>query len=78
MLPLSVGGARFVDMTPPQHGEIVKPLGDGWAIAWDATRDPETHAKFRPVVAQITAELREILADSMREFEEQRANARAA
>jgi hypothetical protein len=65
-------------MTPPQHGEIVKPLGDGWAIAWDATLDRRTHAEFRPVVDQITAELRAIVADSLRDYSTQQRRAGAA
>ncbi|HST42285.1 MAG TPA: hypothetical protein VLK58_22390 [Conexibacter sp.] len=55
-------------MAPPQHGEIVKQLGDGWAIRWDSTHvDPETQAAVRRVAKARSDELRAILADSVRE-----------
>jgi hypothetical protein len=58
----------LIIMAPPQHGEIIKQLGDGWAIRWDATQvDPETRAAVQRVARERADELRAILADSLKE-----------
>ena len=49
----------------PKHDEIVKPLSDGWTVAWDATAiDPTTRKQFDKVIAENARALREVLRES--------------
>lgn len=47
----------------PTHGEIVKQLGDGWSVAWDATAtDAKTRSAMDSVVEASTEALIEAIA----------------
>jgi hypothetical protein len=46
----------------PKHDEIIKPLGEGWAVAWDTTQvDPQTTREIARVAKEQAAEFGRIL-----------------
>jgi hypothetical protein len=49
-------------MMAPQHGEIVKDIGDGFSIAWDTTRvDKAKLATVQALARELSAELGRII-----------------
>jgi hypothetical protein len=47
----------------PRHGEIIKDIGNGWAIAWDTTRvDKRLSARMNAVVRKQSTALSDIIA----------------
>jgi hypothetical protein len=44
-----------------RHGEVIHDLGDGWAIAWDATLTPKQLKWVRENAERSATELMEIL-----------------
>jgi hypothetical protein len=52
----------YREVMAPAHGEIVKQLGDGWAVAWDATVvDSKTRRAMDEAVKASTDALREAI-----------------
>jgi hypothetical protein len=52
----------------PKHDEIIKQLGDGWSMAWDTTEiDEDTRRAINRVIADMSDDLREILAEAFRD-----------
>lgn len=52
----------YREVMAPVHGEIVRQLGDGWAVAWDATVvDSKQRRAMDEAVKASTAALRDAI-----------------
>jgi hypothetical protein len=57
-----VSAGVYREAMAPTHGEIVKQLGDGWSVAWDATvSDAKTRRAMDAAVKESSDALRAVI-----------------